>query len=98
MVKDVRALAGLRRDRRGVTALEYGLIAAIVGGAVISANLNFGASLMTAYDSIGGALTRVAGAAAPAAPAAPAAAPAPAPERARHENDGGNGGNGSGEN
>ncbi len=44
-------------DRRGVTALEYGLIAAVIGGVVITAATNFGTSLSSAYSTIGSALT-----------------------------------------
>jgi pilus assembly protein Flp/PilA len=40
-------------DRRGVTALEYGLIAAVIGGVVITAATSFGNSMSTAYTSIG---------------------------------------------
>ena len=89
MVRDVRVLAGLRRHRRGVTALEYGLIAALVGGGVIISSTNFGASITTAYDSIGGALTRVAGTMQPGAPAAPA----PAVSSAQASGDGDRNGN-----
>jgi|GEM_PF-1345860 len=55
LVKKVRSL--MAGDRRGVTALEYGLIAADVGGVVITAATSFGNSLSTAYSSIGTALT-----------------------------------------
>jgi pilus assembly protein Flp/PilA len=44
-------------DRRGVTALEYGLIAAVIGGVVIAAATSFGGSLSAAYTAIGGKLT-----------------------------------------
>ena len=55
LVKKVRQL--MSGDRRGVTALEYGLIAAVIGGVVITAATSFGTSLTTAYASIGSALT-----------------------------------------
>ena len=54
MLKKVRGV--LAGDRRGVTALEYGLIAAVIGGVVIAAANTFGTSLTNAYTSIGGAL------------------------------------------
>jgi pilus assembly protein Flp/PilA len=44
-------------DRRGVTALEYGLIAAVIGGVVIVAATSFGNSLSAAYGQIGNTLT-----------------------------------------
>ena len=54
LMKKVRqVLAG---DRRGVTALEYGLIAAVIGGVVISAATKFGTSLTNSYSTIGGKL------------------------------------------
>ncbi len=51
-------------DRRGVTALEYGLIAAVIGGVVIAAANTFGSSLTSAYGTVGGALEAKATAAA----------------------------------
>ena len=55
IVKKFRKL--LKGDRRGVTALEYGLIAAVIGGVVITAATSFGNSLSSAYTSIGTTLT-----------------------------------------
>ena len=55
MIKKVRQL--LSGDRRGVTALEYGLIAAVIGGVVITAATSFGNSLSSAYTSIGTTLS-----------------------------------------
>ena len=55
LIKKVRQL--MSGDRRGVTALEYGLIAAVIGGVVITAATSFGGSLSTAYTAIGTALT-----------------------------------------
>ena len=46
----------LSGDRRGVTALEYGLIAAVIGGVVIAAAQGFGTSLTNAYSTIGAKL------------------------------------------
>jgi pilus assembly protein Flp/PilA len=47
----------MQNDRRGVTALEYGLIAAVIGGVVITAATTFGTSLSTAFGQIGSKLT-----------------------------------------
>lgn len=55
LMKKVRQL--MQGDRRGVTALEYGLIAAVIGGVVITAANTFGTSLSSAYTSIGNTLT-----------------------------------------
>ena len=55
MMKKVRQL--MKNDRRGVTALEYGLIAAVIGGVVITAATSFGTSLSSAFSSIGTKLT-----------------------------------------
>ena len=55
LVKKVRQL--MSGDRRGVTALEYGLIAAVIGGVVITAATSFGNSLSSAYTTIGTTLT-----------------------------------------
>jgi pilus assembly protein Flp/PilA len=49
-------ITGLAGDKSGVTALEYGLIAAIIGGVVISAATSFGGSLTSAYNTIGSTL------------------------------------------
>ena len=46
-----------RKDRRGVTALEYGLIAAAIGGVVLTSATTFGGSLKTAYAGLGTTLT-----------------------------------------
>ena len=48
-------------DRRGVTALEYGLIAAVIGGVVITAATSFGNSLTSAYSTIGSTLVAKSG-------------------------------------
>ena len=45
------------RGTRAVTALEYGLIAAVIGGVVISSGTSFGTKLTSAYGTIGTTLT-----------------------------------------
>jgi pilus assembly protein Flp/PilA len=52
-----RAVIG---DRRGVTALEYGLIAAVMGALIVTAVTTLGGSLETAFASIGTELTTTA--------------------------------------
>ena len=57
-----RLVAALRKNRRGVTALEYGLIAAMLGTAVITSSNGLGTSITSGFTSIGSALrTRAAG-------------------------------------
>ncbi len=50
----VRALQG---DKQGVTALEYGLIAAVLGAAVITAFTTFGSGLKDFFTDVVGKLT-----------------------------------------
>ena len=47
-------------DRRGVTALEYGLIAAVMGALIVTAVTTLGGSLNTAFSDIGHELTTTA--------------------------------------
>jgi pilus assembly protein Flp/PilA len=62
----------LVRDERGATAIEYGLIAALVSVAAIAALTALGGSLQQIFQFVANTLSA-------AAPAAPAPAPAPAP-------------------
>jgi pilus assembly protein Flp/PilA len=45
-------LSTLVRDRKGVTALEYGLIAALIAVVIITAVATLGTNLSTAFDTI----------------------------------------------
>jgi pilus assembly protein Flp/PilA len=47
----------LKGDRRGVTALEYGLIAAVMGALIVTAVTSLGTSMGTAFTTIGTVLT-----------------------------------------
>ena len=47
----------MKRDTRGVTALEYGLIAAVMGGLIVIAFTSLGTNMGTAFTTIGGVLT-----------------------------------------
>jgi pilus assembly protein Flp/PilA len=47
----------MKRDTRGVTALEYGLIAAVMGALIVLAFTTLGNNMSTAFTSIGGVLT-----------------------------------------
>jgi len=48
-------------DESGATAIEYGLIAALVSVAAIGALTSIGNSLGTLYDSTGNAMSNAAG-------------------------------------
>jgi len=50
------AMLRLSKDDRGVTAIEYGLIAAGIAVVIISAVQGIGAKLVTTYTSVGAAL------------------------------------------
>lgn len=56
MTNLVIRLATLARDRRGVTAMEYGLIAALVAVVIIGALTTLGTSLSTMFAKISAAL------------------------------------------
>lgn len=43
-------LSNVRRDRRGVTALEYGLIASLIAVAIVGALTTFGQNLATEFN------------------------------------------------
>jgi pilus assembly protein Flp/PilA len=47
----------MQNDRRGVTALEYGLIAALVAGVLVTALTPFGSNLAGTFTGIAGHLT-----------------------------------------
>jgi pilus assembly protein Flp/PilA len=46
----------LKTDRRGVTALEYGLIAALVAGVIITAVTLLGTNLAAAFNTVAGSV------------------------------------------
>lgn len=48
----LRRTRRLRADRRGVTALEYGLIAALIAVAIIGGVTSLGGQLNTAFNNI----------------------------------------------
>ena len=47
----------LRQDDQAVTALEYALIAAVMGALIVTAVTSLGGNLVTTFSSIGGYLT-----------------------------------------
>ncbi len=52
MTKIVRAWLGLKNDRRGVTALEYGLIAAVIAVVVIAGATKLGTNIGATFNTI----------------------------------------------
>lgn len=52
----VAFLRGFRKDERGVTALEYGLIAALIGGAIVTGLTAFSGNLGNLFTHIGGTI------------------------------------------
>ena len=53
MARITRLWQRFNADRRGVTALEYGLIAAVMGALIVSAVTSLGNAMNTAFTSIG---------------------------------------------
>ena len=51
-----RVARALRRDERGVTALEYGLIAALIAVVIIAAVSFLGTSVSTAFNNVANAI------------------------------------------
>jgi pilus assembly protein Flp/PilA len=52
MLEYARTWLALRFDRRGVTAMEYGLIAALIAVVIITAVTNIGTNLNTKFGAI----------------------------------------------
>ena len=52
MLDYARKWLALRYDKRGVTAMEYGLIAALIAVVIITAVTNIGTSLNTKFGAI----------------------------------------------
>lgn len=53
---DLTLVKGWLRDRRGVTALEYGIIAGILGLVLISIFRGFGTTLSKLFTTVGNSL------------------------------------------
>jgi pilus assembly protein Flp/PilA len=56
MVALTERMHALKSDRRAVTALEYGLIAALIAVVIIGAVTTVGTKINTAFTTIGNAL------------------------------------------
>ncbi len=57
----INILNKVRKDESGATAIEYGLIAALVSVAAIGALTAMGGSLNTMFETVSKSLTTVAG-------------------------------------
>jgi pilus assembly protein Flp/PilA len=57
MLDYARTWLALRFDKRGVTAMEYGLIAALVAVVIIGAVTSIGTDLKAKFEAIATALT-----------------------------------------
>lgn len=59
-MKKIRKLIGkLRRDEKGVTALEYGLLAALIAGVIILSVQSLGSTIDTTFTNIESAMSTV---------------------------------------
>lgn len=56
MIASVKVLLGLKSDRRGTTALEYGIIAGVLVAAVATAMTTLGGQLQNTFNAIGNSL------------------------------------------
>jgi len=54
MIEYVKAWLELKTDTRAVTALEYGLIAALIAAVIVTAVSQLGTSLSSKFTTIGG--------------------------------------------
>ncbi len=57
MLNIVQAWTGLRLDRRGVTALEYAIIAGVLGTLLVASFSTLGGKLGTVFTTIAGKIT-----------------------------------------
>lgn len=57
MLPSIATWLGMARDRRGVTAMEYGLIAALVAVVLVTALSQLGTDLAALFTGISGKLT-----------------------------------------
>lgn len=58
-VRAASLAARLRKDKRGVTALEYGLIAALIAVVIITAVTTLGANLERVFERVANEIERV---------------------------------------
>ena len=56
MTKLISKVVALKNDRKAVTALEYGIIAGVLGLALIAIFQNFGSTLTKLFTTIGASI------------------------------------------
>jgi pilus assembly protein Flp/PilA len=56
MLETRKGFAALKDDRRGVTAIEYGLIAALMSAVLVTIFATLGTNLTNAFAAIGNSL------------------------------------------
>jgi pilus assembly protein Flp/PilA len=56
MNKLIANIVALKNDRKAVTALEYGIIAGVLGLALIAIFQSFGGKLSSLFSTIGGSI------------------------------------------
>ena len=56
MIKYLASLMTLKTDRRGVTAIEYGLIAALIAVVIAAAVTTVGSKVNSTFTSIGSSI------------------------------------------
>lgn len=61
----------LLKDKKGATAIEYGLIAALIAVAAIGAMTSLGGKLTNTFDKVGANLEKTGGSASPPAATPP---------------------------
>ena len=59
MKKIRKLISKLRRDEKGVTALEYGLLAALIAGVIILSVQSLGSTIDTTFTNIESAMSTV---------------------------------------
>ena len=57
MIEFIKTWLELKVDRRAVTALEYGLIAALIAVVIIGAVTTLGTNLKATFTTVGNAIT-----------------------------------------
>lgn len=57
MRKFIETLRRFQKDERGVTAIEYGLIAALVGVALVAGARTLGTQLGATFNTVAGTLS-----------------------------------------
>ena len=56
MVKIVKTWLGIKSDNRGVTALEYGLIAAVIAVVIVAGATSVGTKLASTFVNVASAI------------------------------------------